>query len=170
MAINREYKCTFHEHEFESTEERPACPFGCSAEFVVLEFRTPFAIRNRSTMVADQVTRQIASDYGMSDVRVDKDGTSAMSNTYDTSGGARHLGNTPKAYFSNEMHPVQQGWAQRGDPAPVFNTDPRKFRPPQVKQGNRYVDRYIPISHIQQGASRHLRNATRIMGPPGKKS
>jgi hypothetical protein len=29
MAVARRFKCSFHNHEFRSPEERPGCPFGC---------------------------------------------------------------------------------------------------------------------------------------------
>jgi hypothetical protein len=154
MAVNREYRCTFHEEEFESTEEHPSCPFGCGPQFVVMEFRTPVSIRHRGTSINDMLTRTLADDYNMTDVKGDKEGTSVMSNTSIRSGGARIIGDKGKAYWNADLFPVQGGWAQRQEAAPVF-------KPPPSMQCAA-----TPIASIQQGAQSYLKKATVMLKPP----
>lgn len=151
MAVNREYRCTFHDHEFESIEERPACPFGCSADFVVMEFRTPFGTRSAETKFRDWSSKDLASAYNMSDVRSDKEGTSVMSNTPLQSGGARIIGNKPSAYWNADIFPVKPGWAGAGEAAPAFT-------PPKS-----YACAATPIEQIRAGASNHLKRATQYL-------
>ena len=71
----KEYRCKAH-GEFESYDA--VCPHGCSKRFVVQEFRTAFKIGTRGAKVMDQTTKDLAGDFGLSDVRVDKDGGSVM--------------------------------------------------------------------------------------------
>lgn len=152
MAILREFRCTFHEEEFESFDERPACPFGCDPAFVVLEFRTAPRIRHAGTGIQDMLTRQLAADYNMTDVRGDKEGTSVMSNTPLRSGGARAIGDQGKPYWGGHFAP-QRGWAQRQEPTPAF------------KAPSDWTQAAVPIKSIQEGASNHLRKATAFIGP-----
>lgn len=91
MAVLREYRCTAHDHEFESQEERPACPYGCHPKFVVQEFRTPFAIGTPTGSTIDRLQRAVADDYGLTDMRNDRD-SSVMSQTRKESGGMRRIG------------------------------------------------------------------------------
>jgi hypothetical protein len=162
MAVNREWRCTFHDHEFESFEDSPRCPYGCGPKFVVMEFRSPPSIRHSSTANTDAVRRQLAADYNLTDVRGDKDGSSVMSNTPTSSGGARQIGEQ-KPYWGDtgKMFGGKQGWAQAGERAP--NYDVRALRGPLVKSGNSYVQRYPSIKEISSGAQTHLRRATRMM-------
>jgi hypothetical protein len=167
MAVNREWVCNFHEHEFESTEDHPACPFGCAPQYVSLEFRTPPSIRHGVTTRTDAIRRQIAQDYNMTDVRGDKEGSSVMSNTRIESGGARVIGDKGAPYWKPDL--VPQGWRDRGEPAPALNPKAMGLLPPTTRQGNRDVPAYIPVSEIQKGARSHLRRATVIMKQPGQK-
>lgn len=130
MAVNREYRCGAHNHEFESTEGDPengvvpACPYGCSPSFVKLEFRTPVSIRGPKTRVVDHFQRQLAEDYGMSDMRGDKDGSSVMSNTSTRSGGAKIFNPEQKAKWAPSLFQPQQGWAQDTQaPPPTYKHD-----------------------------------------------
>lgn len=154
MAVNREFRCTFHDLEFESLEARPACPCGCDPSMVVLEFRTPFGLKGDRTRVTDNLQRQLAADYGMSDMRGDKEGTSVMSNTPMRSGGARLIGDQGKAYWKPDLFQVKSGWTARGEPDPVF-------RPPAGM-----TCAATPIHQIREGASQYLKQATRYVAPP----
>lgn len=128
MAILREFRCTAHDHEFESLEESPSCPYGCHPKFVVVEFRTPFAIGTQRGAVMDRLQRDLASDYGMTDMRNDRNG-SVMEYTPRESGGARRIGSGRNV---REYRPEQtptwapsvfrppQGWAKTGD-VPSFD-------------------------------------------------
>lgn len=126
MAVNREYRCIAHDHEFESMEEGPACPFGCSPAFVKMEFRTPIAVRgNTRSKTIDHFQRQLAEDYGMTDMRGDKDGSSVMHNTPTRSGGAKVYNDFQQAKWAPSLFQPQQGWATNPDTTapPVYNHD-----------------------------------------------
>lgn len=94
MAILKEFRCLAHDHPFEclmDTDGIPECPFGCDPKYVAREFRTAPGIRHGGTSATDMLTRQLAADYGMTDMRGDKDGSSVMSNTPARSGGAKRF-------------------------------------------------------------------------------
>lgn len=163
MAVVKEWFCTFHEHEFEAAE--PICPYGCAPRFVRREIRTPVGTRSDVTRATDNIRRQLASDYNMTDVRGDKDGTSAMSNTPTSSGGARQTADSGRPYWKPDL--VPQGWMSRGEAAPAVNTS--ALLPPLRREGNRDVPTRIPIEHIRSGSQSYLQKATRFVGAPGKK-
>lgn len=71
----REYFCKAH-GEFEAYA--PTCPAGCPASFVKQEIRTAPAIRSGSTKHTDTTIRNLAADYGLTDVKNDKEGGSVM--------------------------------------------------------------------------------------------
>jgi hypothetical protein len=124
MSVNREYRCTAHDYEFESTEEHPPCPYGCSPRFVQMEFRTPPSIRHLGTRNTDILQKQLASDYGLTDMRNDKDGTSVMHSTRTASGGLRkNFEPHQQAKWAPNLFQPQHGWAQRGEEAPVYRHD-----------------------------------------------
>jgi len=154
MAVLREFRCIAHDLEFESMEDRPACPSGCSPKFVVQEFRTAPGIRSGGTRVMDQMSKQLADDYRMTDMHGDKDGSSVMHNTPTTSGGARQVAKPAGAYWNAGLFQPKAGWAQRGEPEPQFNA-----RAAGLKDGG------VPIKMIQDGAKNHLRKATVFANP-----
>lgn len=151
MAVLREFRCTFHELEFESFEEKPECPCGCHPQMVVLEFRTAPGFKSDSSRAFDNLSRQMASDYNLSDMKGDKDGSSVMSNTMLRSGGARQVGAQGPHWRPDFT--VQQGWLGRNEPAP-------SFKPPRD-----WTCAATPIQSIQQGARNHLARATRFIQP-----
>lgn len=154
--VTREWRCTFHDLEFEELTESgvtPPCPLGCSHEFVTLEFRTPVGTRGRDTRVHDALQRQLAADYGMSDMRGDKDGTSVMSNTRTQSGGARQVGPEKAIPYWRSDYESKPGWTARGEGDPVF-------KPPSS-----WACAATPVEKMNQGASNHLAKATRFVGP-----
>lgn len=76
MAVLKEFACKAH-GPFEEIVEQdvvPGCPHGCSSRFVVREFRTAPAARNVVTGKMDALQRDIASDFGLRDIKVDKQG------------------------------------------------------------------------------------------------
>jgi hypothetical protein len=154
MAVLREFRCFAHDLAFESMDEKPKCPAGCSNKFVVQEFRTPVSIRSGGTRVMDAMSKQLAADYNLTDMRNDKEGgSSVMQNTRTESGGTRVVGRAEaKAYWNPGLFAPQPGWAQRGEPAPAFNPAAHKV-----------TDGGVPIKVIQEGAKHHLRKATRIV-------
>jgi hypothetical protein len=158
MGVNREYRCVAHDMPFESKKDKPKCPAGCSNKFVVQEFRTAPGIRSGGTRVGDTMMRQLAQDYNMTDMRNDRD-SSVMASTRTSSGGTRVIGDKPPttAYWNPSLFPVRQGWAQRGEPPPVFNPKAAKI-----------IDGGVPIKQIQEGARNHLRRATVYAKPKGQ--
>lgn len=158
MSVLREWRCWAHDLEFESAEDHPSCPSGCSPRFVVQEFRTPPGIRSGGTRVMDQMTKQLADDYRMTDMKNDKDGSSVMHSTPMSSGGARPVGKPAGAYWNPGLFSPKPGWAARGEPEPAFNA-----RAAGLQDGG------IPIKAIQEGARGHLRKATVFANPPGEK-
>lgn len=136
MAVLREYRCTAHDHEFESMEDRPSCPFGCNSKFVVQEFRTPFGIGTQRTATVDRLQKNLADDYGLTDMRNDRD-SSVMSQTRRESGGMRRLGSgrvineyraEQAATWAPSIFRPQQGWARNGGEVPTFNFDSTGFK------------------------------------------
>jgi hypothetical protein len=159
MAINREWRCTFHECEFESSDNPPHCPYGCDPVLVVMEFRTPPSTRSTGTRHADAWQRQLAEDYGLTDMRGDKDGSSVMSNTRASSGGARQIGEQNKPYWDANRFPVKPGWVARNEETPVY-------KPPKD-----LACAATSESAMQQGARQHMQTATRFVTPKeGSKS
>lgn len=135
MAVLREYRCTAHDHEFESTEEQPECPYGCHPKFVVREFRTPFGIGTNGAHTIDRLQRDLANDYGLTDMRNDRD-ASVMSQTRRESGGLRRIGSGRNV---NEYRAEQvpqwapsifrppQGWSKTND-VPAFDWNKTGFK------------------------------------------
>jgi hypothetical protein len=121
-----------------------------------MQFLKPPGIKSGGTKVFDTMTRQLAADYNMTDVRVDKDGMSAMSTTPTASGGTRVIGDKPQsaAYWNPSLFPVTPGWARRGEPEPKFNAAAAKI-----------VDGGVPVKVIREGARHHLKTATRFVDP-----
>jgi hypothetical protein len=156
MGVNREWRCYAHDLAFESTDDHPHCPSGCSPKFVVQEFRTPPGIRSGGTKVFDTMQKQLAQDYNLTDMRNDKDGSSVMSRTPTSSGGTRVIGEKPPAtaYWNPSLFPVTPGWAKRGEPEPRFNPASAKI-----------VDGGVPVKVIREGARHHLKTATRFVDP-----
>lgn len=93
--------------------ELPKCPHGCSKSFVKKVFLKAPAHVSNGTKFQDSAVRTLAADFGMSDVRNDKDGGSVM----DAMRKGQDLGR-PK--FMEVPH-AQPGWSQRGEKAPNFN-------------------------------------------------
>lgn len=160
MGVLKEFRCFAHDLEFDSNEEHPACPSGCSPKFVVREFRTAPSIRSGGTRVMDVMQKQLAMDYNLTDMKNDKSGTSVMSNTRTESGGTRVVGDKPptSAYWNPGLFPVREGWARRGEPEPRFNPAAAKI-----------MDGGVPIKLIREGAKTHLKKATVFAQPKGRK-
>jgi hypothetical protein len=154
MGVLREWRCWAHDLAFEATDDHPHCPAGCSPKFVVQEFRTPPGIRSGGTRVLDGMARQLAADYGMTDMS-NRDGQSVMSATRTESGGTKIVGRPDsKAYWNPSLFSPKPGWAARGESAPIFNPSAAKV-----------VDGGVPVSQIRDGASAALRNNTRMVKP-----
>lgn len=133
--VTKEYRCTAHDHEFESDDGDPRCPYGCSPKYVVREFRTPFAIGSAGARTVDKLQTQLAADYGLTDMRNDRD-SSVMSQTRRESGGARIIGSgRVQNVYQSEQIPQwapsifrpQQGWARTGK-VPSFDFDSTGFK------------------------------------------
>jgi hypothetical protein len=83
MAVLKEFYCKAHGafEEFVKSDRNPKCPKGCSPRFVTREFRTAPSIRGVATGRMDGLQREIAHDFGLSDLKVGRDdGKSLMEN------------------------------------------------------------------------------------------
>lgn len=76
MPVLNDYECLAHGDLGEFFE--PKCPHGCTASFVRVVFKKPPGIKHNSTKVADAALRGLAADFGMTDLRNDKEGGSIM--------------------------------------------------------------------------------------------
>jgi hypothetical protein len=83
MGVLKEFACAAH-GEFEEMvngDEIPACPHGCTPRFVTREIRTPTASRSARTSNTDRLTKDLAQQYNLPNIKVDKhDGKSVMEN------------------------------------------------------------------------------------------
>lgn len=70
--IIREYKCNDCDTYFESSDADPACP-QCSSGERERVFLTAPAVRDGKTSRTDTIMKELASDYGLSDM-TNKDG------------------------------------------------------------------------------------------------
>ena len=83
MAVLKEFRCKAHGafEEFVKNDETPGCPKGCSPRFVVREIRTAPAIRGVATGRMDNLQKELAHDFGLSDMKAGRDdGKSVMEN------------------------------------------------------------------------------------------
>ncbi len=70
MAVVHDYKCPAHGF-FESRE--PVCPHGCTSD-VQMVFLQAVGMKSDSTKHADTTLRELAKDYGMSDIKSSREG------------------------------------------------------------------------------------------------
>lgn len=71
----KEFSCKAHGN-FESYSAQ--CPHGCPARFVKQEIRTAPAYRSAGTKFTDSTLRTLAADYGLTNLKNDKDSSSVM--------------------------------------------------------------------------------------------
>lgn len=129
MSILREYRCLQHQIEFESSDDVPACPRGCTSKSVIVqEFRTPFSIGSERTSTIDTMAKKLAADYGLTDMRNDRD-ASVMSQTRKESGGRRVIGSgrvqreytaEKETRWAPQLFNPAPGWSKTGE-TPSFN-------------------------------------------------
>lgn len=112
MAVILELRCRGH-GIYEHHEK--TCPWGCPPEFVTQEFRTPPSIRSGGTRFVDAQLRGLAQDYGLSNIKNDKDGTSVMNSI--------RKGEDFSPRFVDIPHP-DPGWTRRGEKAPAMSPSP----------------------------------------------
>jgi hypothetical protein len=133
MAILKEYRCKAH-GAFEAMVnqgETPDCPRGCSARFVYREIRSAPAARTVISGTLDRLQREIAHDFGLSDIKAGRDdGKSVMDNI---KRGAQQA----PAWLELPGH-LRPGWSGRKEaPEPVtvtgFNADNsiKRTQPPK---------------------------------------
>jgi hypothetical protein len=109
MAILKEFRCAAH-GAFEATEK--VCPHGCAERFVVQEIRTAPAYHNGRTQRIDKELNALASSYGMTNMRNDKDSGSVMDQL-------RRREPSHESFWKDVPH-SQPGWTQRQEaPAKV---------------------------------------------------
>lgn len=110
MAILKEWCCAAHGsfEAFVKQDEVPKCPKGCSKRFVKREFLTAPAAGTHKTHAIDGIQRDLAHDFGLSDLKVHKDsGTSVMQNLRSATDFSPKWVDVP-----GKMAP---GWTQRGE-------------------------------------------------------
>jgi len=78
MPVVKEWECAAHGY-FDATEHR--CPHGCPQEFVQRVFLTPPTIGSAKTKASDSMLRNLANDFGMTDIRNGVEGESVASQT-----------------------------------------------------------------------------------------
>jgi hypothetical protein len=123
MAPLKEYRCAAH-GPFEA--RKPKCPSGCSARFVVQEFRTAPAVRSAATKQSDRELRNLAGSYKMSDIPSVAEGESVMG----------ELRKNPKyAPTWGHVEHNAPGWSQReGEKAKTFSPASMGAQPAQMIQ------------------------------------
>ena len=70
MAVYHDYKCPAHGF-FEGVE--PVCPQGCTAD-VQMVFLQPVGLKSDRTKHADSTLKELAKDYGMTDIKSAREG------------------------------------------------------------------------------------------------
>lgn len=162
--IIKEYRCIGHGVEFESSEEIPTCPYGCSGGQVVQEFRTPPGIMSGQTRTVDRFADQIAGDYGLTDMHNDGGrGPDPSKGLYGPAGDRRSWQPHQLPRWTGKPFQFQAGWAQRGEAPPVFN--PQVPSMPDLKMVSSPMK---PVLNSPQGKD-YLRSHT-ILHKPKRES
>lgn len=73
MPVTKEWECAAHGY-FDATA--PVCPHGCPDKFVRRVFLTPPAIGSEGTKRSDDTLKNLAADYGMTDIKNGQNGES----------------------------------------------------------------------------------------------
>jgi len=110
MAVLKEFSCKAHGPFEEMVEQdvTPECPKGCSPRWVTREIRTAPAARNVVTGKMDGLQRDLAHDFGLSDLKVDKEGgKSVMQNLQSSQDFSPKWVDVPTQ--------MKSGWSQRGE-------------------------------------------------------
>lgn len=124
MGVLKEYFCAAH-GAFEAIvkqDEMPKCPRGCSKRFVKREFRTAPGYRSTVTRATDGMVKDIAHDFGLSDMKTDPRGeTSVMQNL--------RKGEDFSPKWVDVPNTMKAGWTQRGEtpsaaPVSAFGMQP----------------------------------------------
>jgi hypothetical protein len=112
MAILKEFTCAAHGPFDERVEgdEIPQCPTGCSPRFVRREIRTAPAMKTVISGRLDTLQRDIAHDFGLSDMKVSKDSNSSVMENL-----RRGEDFSPK--WVDVPNKMKSGWANRGEQA-----------------------------------------------------
>lgn len=162
--IVKEYRCLAHNREFESTSEPPECPFGCTGSMIVREIRTAPAIRHGGTGTIDRFTNMVASDYGFTDMHNDGGrGMDPSKGLYGPAGNKRSWKPEQLPQWTRAPFNYQEGWARRGDPAPVF--DPRK---PGVEGMKITASPLLPV--LDSSAGRNFLRQNTVLHKPKRES
>ena len=110
MAVLKEWTCRAH-GDFEAFAEQgetPECPKGCSSRWVTREIRSAPAARNVVTGRMDQLQRDVASDFGLNNLKVSKDDDkSVIQNLRSGQDFSPKWADMPKA--------PAPGWSARGE-------------------------------------------------------
>ena len=102
MPIIREFRCRDCGTTFESFDEDPECP-SCTAPESERVFLTAPSIRSDKTTRADKITKELAQDFGISD----------MSNRY--GGAVKGNPETGKNFGNQQIMQTLAGLGDKGD-------------------------------------------------------
>jgi hypothetical protein len=82
MTILKEFVCKAHGpfEEFVRGDKTPKCPKGCSPRWVTREIRTAPAAHGHVTGQLDLLQKDIAKDFRLRDIKVDKEGGGSVMN------------------------------------------------------------------------------------------
>jgi len=126
MAILKEYTCAAH-GPFEALvkqDETPKCPKGCSKRFVKREIRTAPAARSVVTGRMDTLQRDVAHDFGLSNLKVGRDdGKSVIQNLRSETDFSPRWLDTPRP---------APGWSQRGEKPSALPVSSMGMQPDNV--------------------------------------
>lgn len=115
MAVLKEFTCKAHGpfEEFVEQDTTPECPKGCSPKFVTREIRTAPASRDVITGKMDGLQRDLAADFGLSNLKVDKEAGSPSV--------IENLRGRPQqaSDWLKMPNPPAPGWSQRGEKPPA---------------------------------------------------
>lgn len=138
--VIKEWRCAAH-GIFEGPE--PDCGAGCPVDFIKQEFRTPVSIKSGGTKFVDAQLRGLAQDYGLTNIKNDKDGTSVMESI--------RKGEDFAPKFVDIPHP-EPGWTRRGEKPGKMSPSPYLMGKP----GENALDNYAKNEARKRGA----------LGPP----
>ena len=80
MAVLKEFACKAHGpfEDYVSEGEIPGCPKGCSPRFVIREIRQPPKARGVVMGRLDEMQKDLAQTYGLTNLKADKEGGTSM--------------------------------------------------------------------------------------------
>jgi hypothetical protein len=113
MMPLKEFRCAAHgpfEALVKLDETKTPCPRGCSTRFVKQEIRTAPSFHGGKTAVQDAMQKDLATSYGLPDLKVDKDdGRSVMDRL------RRDTTDDYSTRWADVPGKMAPGWSKRGE-------------------------------------------------------